>query len=573
MSRLLRSTKGCWTCRLRRKKCDERHPVCQLCHTLAIPCYGYGPKPDWMDGGDVEKSQIESLKQTVRYTSRQRDRARSQQLRSQNQAIPSSSSQVDSVNSTSNDIVDVASSDSQKEDSPPSEPSFPLLHTTITPQDQTNPMLFMGDLSLSDTRLLMHFVDHVYPLQLPISQTSVIRNDRHWLLPIIMHIRPFYHSVLGLTALHQGLLTSQSTDEERKHRVLRYAQKHHSLCLRDLQVAIQLFGPYRTKGSECPKGGVGVLACVIQLVILEMCIDETDNWQVHLNAAISMVAGVDGVRQRTPISEPDPFATMNYGWDSFEDELYPEHPLLQQQSSMNALIAIAIYLDVVSCVTMGRPPRLLKIVQNITCLSPINQDIRNMFGQEYWVILLIGEIAALPNPIPVLVPFDGTIANSFNSVSDAQIRSALHGWVQENGPSIEQLQCSDEYTLSASTSIRVTTYLYTLAGIIYFHLTTKGVDESSEEVRTCVRSFIKAFGLTRHTSTPQNLIWAIYVTGSVAVGDERTFFQTILSASAPYFSIGPCNRILKKLEDIWEKSVARTPLFRSDLVSPNLLLV
>lgn len=306
-----------------------------------------------------------------------------------------------------------------------------------------------------------------------------------------------------------------------------------------------------------------------------MCINETDNWQVHLNAAIGMVAGVDGVRQRTPITEPDPFATLNYGWDNFEDELYPEHPLLQQQSSMNALIAIAIYLDVVSCVTMGKPPRLLEIVQNTACtgLTPENTEIRDMFGQEYWVILLIGEIAALPTPIPVQVPFDGTTANCCNSTSHTQIRNSFHGWVQENGPSIEQLQCSDEYTLSASTSIRVTTYLYTLAGIIYLHLTTQGVDESSEEVRNCVRSFMRAFGLTRHTSTPQNLMWAIYVTGSVAVGDERDFFRTILSTSASYFSIGPCSRILKKLEDIWGKSVARIPLFSSDLVCPNLLLV
>jgi hypothetical protein len=305
-----------------------------------------------------------------------------------------------------------------------------------------------------------------------------------------------------------------------------------------------------------------------------MCTDETDNWQVHLNAAIGMVAGVDGVRQRTPISEPDPFSMMNYGWDNFEDELYPEHPLLQQQSSMNALIAIAIYLDVVSCVTMGKPPRLLGIVHNTTGLSPENKEIRSMFGQEYWVILLIGEIAALQQPIPVQVPFDGGIANCCNNASHWQIKSSLQSWIHDNGSSIEQLQCSDDYTLSASTSIRVTTYLYTLAGIIYFYLTTVGVDESSEEVRSCVISFIKAFGLTRHTSTPQNLMWAVYVAGSVAVGEERTFFRCILSTSASHFSIGPCSRVLKKLEDIWKaKSGPGARLFSSDLYCPNLLLV
>lgn len=269
MSRPLRSTKGCWTCRLRRKKCDERHPVCQLCHTLAIPCYGYGEKPDWMDGGDVEKSKIQSLKQTVRYTSRQRDRAKAQQQRSKKEAISSSSQNSEALSAMPNASDDAVNSDSQKEDSPP-EPSLSLLQKNVTIHDSTNPMLFTGDLSLSDTRLLMHFVDYVYPMQLPISQTSVIGNDRNWILPIIMHIKPFYHSVLGLAALHQGFLTSQLADEVKRHRVLKYVQKHHSICLQNLVSAIQIIGPYRTDHPQCPKGGAGVLACVIQLVILEV---------------------------------------------------------------------------------------------------------------------------------------------------------------------------------------------------------------------------------------------------------------------------------------------------------------
>lgn len=68
----LRSIKGCWTCRLRRKKCDETHPTCLLCDSLVIPCYGYGPRPDWMDGGEIEKTKLESFKHIVKHTSRRR---------------------------------------------------------------------------------------------------------------------------------------------------------------------------------------------------------------------------------------------------------------------------------------------------------------------------------------------------------------------------------------------------------------------------------------------------------------------------------------------------------------------
>lgn len=75
MNNLLRSKSGCWTCRLRKKKCDERKPSpCSTCESLAITCYGYGTKPDWMDNGAREKEMANSIKQIVKHTSRRKGR-------------------------------------------------------------------------------------------------------------------------------------------------------------------------------------------------------------------------------------------------------------------------------------------------------------------------------------------------------------------------------------------------------------------------------------------------------------------------------------------------------------------
>ncbi|QRV90024.1 Fungal specific transcription factor domain [Ceratobasidium sp. AG-Ba] len=48
-----RTKNGCWSCRVRRKKCDEgsanRQGVCKQCARLEIECLGWGAKrPDWM---------------------------------------------------------------------------------------------------------------------------------------------------------------------------------------------------------------------------------------------------------------------------------------------------------------------------------------------------------------------------------------------------------------------------------------------------------------------------------------------------------------------------------------------
>jgi hypothetical protein len=42
---------GCWTCRLRRKRCDElrEHGSCHTCNRLGINCLGWGAqRPEWM---------------------------------------------------------------------------------------------------------------------------------------------------------------------------------------------------------------------------------------------------------------------------------------------------------------------------------------------------------------------------------------------------------------------------------------------------------------------------------------------------------------------------------------------
>jgi hypothetical protein len=71
-----RSHNGCWTCRLRRKKCDEHRPACSICSSLELDCHGYGPKPGWMDGGVLEREQAHKFKHILAQTKSNRRRER-----------------------------------------------------------------------------------------------------------------------------------------------------------------------------------------------------------------------------------------------------------------------------------------------------------------------------------------------------------------------------------------------------------------------------------------------------------------------------------------------------------------
>lgn len=62
----VRAKSGCYTCRIRRKKCDEQpneHGACQTCVRLRLQCLGFGAKrPDWMR----ENNSVTELREKIK---------------------------------------------------------------------------------------------------------------------------------------------------------------------------------------------------------------------------------------------------------------------------------------------------------------------------------------------------------------------------------------------------------------------------------------------------------------------------------------------------------------------------
>ncbi|KIJ66899.1 hypothetical protein HYDPIDRAFT_108852 [Hydnomerulius pinastri MD-312] len=82
---------GCWTCRLRRKKCDEQREgdSCHTCKRLKIKCLGWGSKrPDWMR----DKQAVEAYKADIKAQLTRAGLIRGQPRSSILQATTSSSS-------------------------------------------------------------------------------------------------------------------------------------------------------------------------------------------------------------------------------------------------------------------------------------------------------------------------------------------------------------------------------------------------------------------------------------------------------------------------------------------------
>lgn len=58
---------GCWTCKCRRKKCDESQPHCLACANLGLRCDGYAPeRPSYMCNAEENESYRAILSEQVR---------------------------------------------------------------------------------------------------------------------------------------------------------------------------------------------------------------------------------------------------------------------------------------------------------------------------------------------------------------------------------------------------------------------------------------------------------------------------------------------------------------------------
>lgn len=120
--------------------------------------------------------------------------------------------------------------------------------------------------------LLMHYLDHVFPLQFPFYRPTQAEGGRGWLLCILMRTKPLYHAALSLAAFHQHIETYY--DDKAKAMLpagpeLDELERHYNLALETLRHHLKEFSS--TKTSMAFSDQVQLLVCMSFLISLEVC--------------------------------------------------------------------------------------------------------------------------------------------------------------------------------------------------------------------------------------------------------------------------------------------------------------
>ncbi|KFY44494.1 hypothetical protein V494_01451 [Pseudogymnoascus sp. VKM F-4513 (FW-928)] len=339
------SKQGCWTCRLRKKKCDEAHPQCSACESLSITCYGYGPKPDWMDGGEDERAVANGIKEVVKHTSR-RKTAQSTRHRDPAKIAPKSAS---------------------------------LSESSLSPApspDRPNPTF-----SADETALLMHFLDHVFPLQYPMYRPGIEAGGRGWLLSSLLHTESLYHAALSLGAYHRRTAAPTMLSQPSQIATLVQQEKHLETCIKSLNAFSQ---------KACHNSELGVMMTVTQLSFLELFTNNGISWKAHLLAAMNMY-----IRNNKFNSAPVDQSKESRALLKASLPLLDYEALVSNEAAQTRFLGgTLIWLDIISCITQATTPHLL--LYHSTVMDPDSKTrLEDIMGCKNWVMLQIGRISEL----------------------------------------------------------------------------------------------------------------------------------------------------------------------------------
>ncbi|KAI1812116.1 fungal-specific transcription factor domain-containing protein [Poronia punctata] len=447
----LRSSQGCWTCRVRRKKCDEARPVCATCQSLEIVCQYSDAKPDWFDGGAREKKMADELKAMVKRRAMERRERRwarmpdvedpspptPTQTRKEAQAnqssdqdhvmggttgnptsstseedetggMSSSSSGDSNGNSNSNNNTARPESETSTEESPtssqPSSSSSPGTIAQLPIRDAVTSAVnsFPEDRSEMEVTMTMIYLDYVVPFLFPFYRPCLLESSRGWILVLLMKNRALFHTALALASWLYAVMLDAADGTHGGCCRASWAelQAQQEISLKALQEDIAALS---SRGvANAFRDAVSCMQSVIQLLQFEVVMADTANWECHHDAAVALFDQVITHHANVNTDTDDDVANP---WSAILDRIsFPfkriplgpnRHILTSDQSAYRFYTAYLLWIDIVAATATGTAPRLRKYHAELLSGETPIIHLDEYVGCHSWAMLEIAAVAEL----------------------------------------------------------------------------------------------------------------------------------------------------------------------------------
>ncbi|KIL87255.1 hypothetical protein FAVG1_09813 [Fusarium avenaceum] len=534
---------GCWTCKLRHRKCDSRVPMCRECTDRRIPCHGYGSKPAWMDGSVAEHEELKRIKRAVKQNlkklrkvprSRNLERCVAVRLSPEGRAQSETSPAPEATELSTLSLLEQALDHGFNNlDSIGAGSRLTLTPRSIQEEEPTQPFSPSQDpappciLPPRLASLIMYYLDHVFVWQFPYFRPQSCLGNRSWLLVFLTNGGSLSYAALALATLHREA-------SYRSHVYNQEAFELHSKALRELRKLSQ-HTEAETLLGDLPKLAEFVAAS-LTLISFEVFNGAEYDWVPHLDAVTAVLAmHSPEALLRTPSSlgYTSPYPTS----DGLGDDPH------QSQIGLNFLVAEALWHDILACATTGRVPR----IPYRQWLEGTGLEMANLMGCHNWVMVAIGDLAHL---------------QAWKKEMRQQERLSVPELVRRGQRIDKRLQdgiTELKQTAEVGGDIRGNmqpapwvSHIFAIASLVLSSTIVSGPWAALPEVKDAISESVIVLRDWPQAIPLRGLVWPLYIIGCMAEANLQGFFESLLSSVLEESGgFGNSGTVIKLMKNCW----------------------
>lgn len=555
------SSKTCWTCRIRKKRCDRKRPACSACRSLDITCHDGNSRPSWIDNDRKRDEFADQIKAQVK------EKAESRREKGYVKVMPlgrmkrsKSSLKVAAQTPKADKAEQEAQLLSSK--NAPLGNCVPWVEDVKPDRDITNPVL-LGVNNDIDLDLEIIFLDYAFPFLFPFYRPSIFEGGRGWLLATLRNSMPLFHTAMGFSTYFFTLVMANIADGQDEHAACRQLIERKLTSHIDNAISSIRKGIQYLHASPVPISVFGkahLLEGVVQLLVFDTNIARTTEWSVHITAAVSLLKELLELPEpRGQIADLTSIFVMMQrpGWSTET----PSHRMWNSdQSALRFHVAFIIFADIISATTLGDIPklrehytRLIKPKAKATHPSQI-LELGDFVGCQGWILLLIADIAVLiegkksgrvlrEDLLSKSVKLSADLQNDIASLN-ANMRQPMAT------PSLPQAYVHPETLLQSIDTISIS-LIWAHAAVLYLYIATSGWQEEDQEVQQNVSSSLHLLQQIQSPAILRSLAWPFCVAGCLAPKSQEAEFRQIASKMGSLSAFGTLNEALKIMEKVW----------------------
>ncbi|KAF9888045.1 hypothetical protein FE257_009309 [Aspergillus nanangensis] len=587
-------TGGCWTCRLRRKKCDEVHPVCGECHGLEIPCHNDETKPPWMDGGASQAQMRERIKaETKRIAARRRGRHHIESLSDGRevettfidvlQTRSGPAQETRSPTTTSAPVLSPSqwsgTSYQTRPDSSPDTGNDSSLAAYSTTTTSTGEASVVNETpvssrqgtpapSLADEETqfwIMTYLDFVIPALFPFYKPRLVDGGRAWMLVLLTKNQTLYHIAVGLSSYLFSVELASLNSAHHSCSTVAWDKLQHQMQAAFQALNHSLQESARQGMEDNLLHHAGLMESIVQLVNMEVVMAHCEDWQVHLDAVIRLFEQIfqhhgmlDGYPRLDLLLEK----IGQYTW-KLDAPRPPETTIrTAEQNSVLFFISLVLVYDILGSTSTGQAPRLqayhpalLDVDQSPHSAgsSSLSIALDTIIGCENWVMVLIGETAAL-HAWKKQCRTESRLSMMELATKAHLIEGRLQEGIHRLEAAISPTGAMGRYRyLHRGTDTRLVTLIWAYATHAYLHVTVSGWQVHNIDVRRSVGRVIELLTMLPDPAGLRATVWPFCLAGCLATVEEEQMFRDMASASASgsLGNFSGLRMVLNLLEKVW----------------------